>query len=100
MSIPKITTNLPTKRIYSPFTGALIDGPHGIETRDPSVLFIHYGYTNQYLYISNRVQELVLAPAEQSPDELAYLIELPGAFILDIDVGWRGTNAYGFAPPD
>ena len=101
MSLP-VTKISYLRDIYSPFSGLPSElGECGGEANqsDPSLLFIYYGNSSGYAYVSSRVVELVDGDPENfTPVELAERLAIEGGLVLQVDNGWNGVNSYGFAP--
>ena len=107
MPIPVTKLKSDDDQMTCPITGEVVYGPDGV--RDvPSLLFVHIGDADSYLYISARLVTLLLAcgvdcDSEEipiSPAEVAEVLDLEGAQMLCVDSGWNGVNCYGFAPPE
>lgn len=86
-------------QIYSPYSGLAADGESGPNEKDDTLLFVYYGNTGDFSYISERVNEIVSENFDDlTVDEIKASISIPGAFILTVDTGWNGINSYGFTP--
>lgn len=102
MAITKVSVKYVGQSVFSPFTGAVADGPDGPNENDPSLLFVHYGNAGLYAYISKTVIDHLhgedTADIEGlTPDELIDQLSLPNAFALEVDTSRDGTKYYGFA---
>lgn len=107
MPIPVTNLKSDDDQMTCPITGDEVYGPDGV--RDvPSLLFVHIGDADSYLYISERLVTLLLAcgvdcDSEEipiSPAEVADRLDLEGGKMIEVDSGWNGINCYGFAPPE
>ena len=96
MPIPIVTvkTDYPGP-VYCPFTGIQLDGPSGPNLRE--AWFVDYGDAG--LETEDAELRSVLDGLEdQTVEELAGCLDVPGAFILRVDRGWNGVDSYGFRP--
>jgi hypothetical protein len=85
--------------IYSPFSGLAADIEGEINEKDPTLLFIYYGNTGDYAYVSERIKGLIQDDIESVDVEtLPSMISIDGGFVLRIDADWNGVNYIGFAP--
>jgi hypothetical protein len=86
-------------QVYSPFSGMPADGDDGPNEKDPTLLFVWYGCSGQFEYISERLQTV---GGEDFDDvsEVCKAIDIKGAIVLEVDTDWNGINYYGFAPTE
>jgi H2-forming N5,N10-methylenetetrahydromethanopterin dehydrogenase-like enzyme len=98
MPIPIIEISENVEKIYSPFSGIVIDPEEGIDESDPTILFTNYA--NAACYISRRLIDHLGDVDENSiiTEEIASKITLPGAVVFLHNCGWNGVMHYGFAP--
>jgi len=104
MPLPVVEVKYEGQELYSPYSGKRVETANGPNTRDSTLLFVHYGDACDYAYINNRVRKILetkrLKNLEQlSPATLAKRLDIEGGFVLRVDAGWNGINQYGFAPP-
>ncbi len=88
--------------VYSPFSGKRASTERGPNTRDKTLLFIYYGDSGEYGFISGRVMRALGKDQDSvrrlSPASLLKKTLLPGRMALEVDTGWNGVNFYAFAP--
>jgi len=94
-------------QVYCPFSGKAIQDDDGEIAKLPSLLFVYYGNAGLYAYVSEQflgfVKEANLEcedglPAD-GPEEIAPKLDVKTAFLLEVDAGRNGVNAYGFVVP-
>jgi hypothetical protein len=106
MSLTVAKVKAESGQIYCPFSGEPVDKDGEINPL-PSLLFVHYGDAGLYAYSSPCFLELVRQAGlecegevpSDPPETIAPAIETTNAFVLEVDTGWNGVNAYGFAVP-
>jgi hypothetical protein len=106
MPIPVTKMESNDDHMHCPITGELVSDPDGGVRNVPTLLFVHVGDVDNYLYISDRLVKLLLASGVDcdsddipiSPSEIAMVLDLEGAQIIAVDGGWNGVNCDGFAP--
>lgn len=100
MPIPIIEIGEQVEKLYSPFSGIVIDPEEGIDESDPSILFTNYD--NAACYISQRLIDHLEGVKNNTiiTEEIAAQITIPGAVIFRHDCGWNGVMLYGFAPAE
>lgn len=87
------------EQIYSPYSGLPADGDNGPNKKDDTLLFVYYGNSGGFGYISERIIiNTDKDPDDLSVDEIKASASIAGAFIVTVDTGWNGLNSYGFAP--
>jgi len=98
MSTPIIEISENVEKIYSPFSGILIDPEEGADESDPSLLFTNFD--NNGGYVSQRLIDLLEDIDEDSiiDEESIAQFTIPGAVVFRHDQGWGGVTLYGFAP--
>jgi hypothetical protein len=86
------------EKIYSPFSGIVIDSEEGAYESDPTLLFTNFdnsgGYVSQQLidHLGDIDEDSIIT------EEIASRITIPGAVVFRHDCGWNGVMLYGFAP--
>ena len=92
-----ISINEQVERIYSPFSGILIDPEEGQNESDPTFPFTNFD--NNGGYVSQRLIDHLEGVKNNSiiTEEIAAQITIPGAVVFRHDCGWNGVMLYGFA---
>jgi hypothetical protein len=98
MPIPIIEIGDQVEKLYSPFSGILIDPEEGADESDPTLLFTNFD--NNGGYVSQRLIDHLEGVNNDSiiTEEIAAQITIPGAVIFRHDYGWNGVMLYCFAP--
>jgi len=98
MAIPIIEISENVEKIYSPFSGILIDPEEGADESDPSLLFTNFD--NNGGYVSQRLIDHLEDINGNSiiTEEVAAQVTIPGAVVFRHDCGWNGVMYYGFTP--
>jgi hypothetical protein len=90
------------EKIYSPFSGQPVYSEETGETniQDSTLLFVYYGNSGDYDYISDKVIKLIpdIDVIKINVEDLPELLSIDGGFMMVVDSGWNGINYYGFAP--
>ena len=87
------------EQIFSPFSGLPADGKDGPNENDPTLLFVYYGNTGEYAYVSKRLQGSMEGNIEDVDiKELHSTLSIDGGHVFEVDTDWNGVNYYGFAP--
>ena len=85
--------------IFSPFSGQPAEVKGAPNKKDPTLLFVYYGETGFYAYVSQRLMNSMNEDIEYlDAEELHTHIDIDGGLILEVETDVRGVNYYGFAP--
>lgn len=86
-------------RIFSPFSGLPADSKNGPNRDDPTLLFVYYGESGIYAYISEELRSGLNEDIEYLDVENLHAgIDLDSGLILEVETDVNGINYYGFAP--
>ncbi len=104
LTVAKVVSEL--EQVYCPFTGKAVHGDDGVSPL-ASLLFVYFGNIGDYAYVSERLVALLkvrgincdVDDLTLKPNEIAQELDCDNAYILKIDTGWNGINAYGFIVP-
>lgn len=100
MSIPVIRVHC-RDQIFSPYSGLPAVGKDGPNKKDPTLLFVYYGNTGIYAYVSERVRYLMNEDIQYLDAEALHShIDIDGGLIMVVITDMNGANYYGFAPAD
>ncbi len=91
------------QRFFCPFTGEAVESAEDGVRFIPTLLFVYYGAAS-IIETENKIVTKLVKKYEESEieedqvDWIASKLDVEGAFVLRVDTGWNGVNAYGFMP--
>lgn len=87
-------------QIYSPFSGQPADSKECPNKNDPTLLFVYYGNSGFYTYVSQRLRYSMNEDIEYLDAENVHSsINIDGGLVLEVETD-NGVNYYGFAPAE